>query len=77
MSHPTLRPRRLKIEAVGDFAQQRSFPRIRLKGHWLKAAGFPADAYVLVSNPQPGTLTLQILENESTNSNSQTNQQGA
>ena len=54
-------PRRLKIEAVGDFAQQRSFPRIRLKGHWLKAAGFPADSYVLVSNPTPGTLTLHVL----------------
>jgi hypothetical protein len=61
MSHPTLRPRRLKIEAVGDFARDCTFPRIRLKGHWLKAAGFPTDAYVLVSNPQPGTLTLQVL----------------
>jgi hypothetical protein len=76
MSHPTLRPRRLKIEAVGDFAQKRSFPRIRLKGHWLKAAGFPADSYVLVSNPQPGVLTLQILENESIE-NLYSTQQGA
>jgi hypothetical protein len=76
MSHPVLRPRRLKIEAVGDFAQQRTFPRIRLKGHWLKAAGFPADAYVLVSNPSPGVLTLQILENESIE-NLYSTQQGA
>ena len=77
MSQSVLRPRRLKIEAVGDFAQQRTFPRIRLKGHWLKAAGFPADAYVLVSNPSPGTLTLQILENESNESFYQITQQGA
>ena len=77
MSHPTLRPRRLKIEAVGDFAQQRSYPRIRLKGHWLKAAGFPADSYVLVSNPSPGVLTLHILENHSIEPVYQINQQGA
>ena len=76
MSHPTLLPRRLKIEAVGDFARERSYPRIRLKGHWLKAAGFPADSYVLVSNPQPGVLTLQILENESIE-NLYSTQQGA
>ena len=76
MSHPVLRPRRLKIEAVGDFARQRSFPRIRLKGHWLTAAGFPADSYVLVSNPQPGVLTLQILENESIEPVYQITQQG-
>ena len=76
MSQCISRPRRLKIEAVGDFAQQRSFPRIRLKGHWLKAAGFPADSYVLVSNPQPGVLTLQILENESIE-NLYSTQQGA
>jgi hypothetical protein len=69
-------PRRLKIEAVGDFAQKRSFPRIRLKCHWLKAAGFPADSYVLVSNPSPGVLTLQILENEPIE-NIYSNQQGA
>jgi hypothetical protein len=76
MSQCNPHPRRLKIEAVGDFAQQRSFPRIRLKGHWLKAAGFPADSYVLVSNPQPGVLTLQSLENESIE-NLYSNQQGA
>ena len=77
MSQCNPHPRRLKIEAVGDFAQKRSFPRIRLKGHWLKAAGFPADSYVLVSNPSPGVLTLQILENESIESVYQINQQGA
>jgi len=76
MSQCNPHPRRLKIEAVGDFAQKRIFPRIRLKGHWLKAAGFPADSYVLVSNPQPGVLTLQILENESIE-NLYSTQQGA
>jgi hypothetical protein len=67
MSQCNPRPRRLKIEAVGDFACQRTFPRIRLKGHWLIAAGFTADSYVLVSNPQPGVLTLQVLSHTVSN----------
>lgn len=53
---------KIKIEDVGDFAAKRNFPRIRLKGKWLKKAGLIAGGYVLVTNPKPGVLVVQVID---------------
>ena len=36
----TVKARKLKIEAMGDFAEGKVTPQIRLKGLWLSDAGF-------------------------------------
>lgn len=33
---------------------------IRLKGHWLKSAGFHAGAQVAVNNTSPGVIELRV-----------------
>lgn len=33
---------------------------IRLKGCWLKQAGFPSGGQVTVSNPSPGVIELRV-----------------
>ncbi|HMP84031.1 MAG TPA: SymE family type I addiction module toxin [Verrucomicrobiota bacterium] len=33
---------------------------IRLKGHWLKQAGFHSGARVNVNNPSPGIIELRV-----------------
>jgi hypothetical protein len=56
------KPRRLKIEAVGDFAYRRIKPRIRLSGQWLERAGFKPGHRVEITSSQPGELSLQFKE---------------
>lgn len=54
----------LKVEEVGDFWRKNTKPRIRLKGKWMIKAGILPNNYVQVSNPQPGVLILQMVEEE-------------
>jgi hypothetical protein len=54
--------RSLKIEAVGDFAYQKTKPRIRLSGHWLEKAGFKPGHRVEISSSKPGKMSLQFKE---------------
>jgi hypothetical protein len=58
----TPKTRRLKIEAVGDFAYRRVKPRIRLSGLWLEQAGFKPGHRVEIVSPKPGELSLQFKE---------------
>jgi hypothetical protein len=58
-----MNPRRLKIEVAGDFYRHKTYPKIRLQGHWLAHWGFPPSARVLVIPVAAGQLTLQV-ENE-------------
>jgi len=60
MNTPT---RNLTIEDFnpnGRFRRLSSASLIRLKGCWLKQAGFHAGAQVKVSNPSPGVLELRV-----------------
>jgi hypothetical protein len=52
--------RRLKIEAIGDFAGSKIKPRIRLSGLWLERAGFKPGHWVEISSSKPGELSLQF-----------------
>ena len=54
----------LKVEEVGDFWRKNTKPRIRLKGKWMINAGILPNNFVQVSNPQPGVLILQMVEEE-------------
>ncbi len=54
--------RKLKIEAIGDFAYRRVKPRIRLSGLWLENAGFKPGHRVAISLSKPGELSLQFKE---------------
>ena len=54
--------RSLKVEAIGDFAQRKIIPRIRIAGHWLEQAGFKPSHRVQVLIEQPGSLTLRFFE---------------
>jgi hypothetical protein len=58
-----MKPRTLKIEAVGDFATRNVKPRIRLGGGWLARAGFKPGHRVAIHHAQPGQLTLRFGEN--------------
>lgn len=44
----------------GRFKQSSTASIIRLKGCWLKDAGFHAGAQIKVSNPSPGVLELRV-----------------
>jgi hypothetical protein len=50
--------RRIKIEELGDVAKKRTAPYIRLKGQWLKRAGFPPGSHVQLILVAPGKLEL-------------------
>lgn len=54
--------RSLKIEAAGDFWQDKVSPKIRLSGRWLEQAGFKPGHRVEVKINQPGMLTLRFLD---------------
>ena len=56
--------RKLKVEEVGDFYRKRTKPRIRLKGLWLMKAGILPNNHVVIENPEPGVLVLQLIERE-------------
>ena len=51
--------RRLQIEAVGDFWEGLTKPRIRLMGRWLERAGFTPGQRVQVTCVAPGILELR------------------
>lgn len=53
--------RTLKIEEMGDMFEKRTFPAIRLKGHWLKRAGFYPGDYVQATQLQSGVLELRVI----------------
>lgn len=55
---PTL-SRTLKIEEAGDFWRKKTHPKIRLKGQWLKHAGFKAGNHVSVNCVAPGVIELK------------------
>ena len=54
--------RTLKIEAVGDFAERKTKPRIRLSGHWLEKAGFKPGHRVAIYVSRVGELTVRFEE---------------
>jgi hypothetical protein len=45
---------------AGRLARTSSASIIRLKGCWLKQAGFHAGAQVVVNNPSPGIIELRV-----------------
>ena len=45
---------------VGYLNQTSNASLIRLKGCWLKQAGFHAGAQVTVTNPSPGVIELRV-----------------
>ena len=45
----------------GRFKQSSTASIIRLKGCWLKQAGFLAGAQIKVNNPSPGVLELRVV----------------
>jgi hypothetical protein len=59
---PEIRPRTLKIEAVGDFAGGDIKPFIRLRGCWLEQAGFKPGHRVEIHLLKSGELNLQFKE---------------
>ena len=54
--------RTLKVEHIGDFWRGRTYPRIRIKGNWVKAAGIEPDTRVTVENPAKGILIIKQIE---------------
>lgn len=50
--------RSIKIETDGDYFKRKVFPKIRLRGKWLAAAGFPPESRVTISALAPGVLML-------------------
>ncbi len=57
-----MKPRTLKIETTGDFWRGQVKPKIRLTGQWLERAGFKPGNRVVVHISQPGTITLQFVD---------------
>jgi hypothetical protein len=56
-------PRTLTIEdfnPAGRLASVSTASQIRLKGRWLKQAGFHSGAQVKVNNPSPGVIELRV-----------------
>ena len=63
MNKPALsKPRKLKVQDVGDYYRKEVIPQIRLQGKWLLDAGLQPDKQVQVSNPQPGVLVVKCLD---------------
>jgi len=54
------KPRRLKVEEVGDFYRHRTKPFLRLTGCWLMDAGIIPNSYVRIANPEPGVLLITL-----------------
>ncbi len=45
---------------TGKMRRQSAASLLRLKGRWLKQAGFHASAQVSVCNPSPGIIELRV-----------------
>lgn len=56
--------RKLKIEAIGDFANRKVRPRIRLGGRWLERAGFKPGHKTEILILSSGKLLLQFKEHK-------------
>ena len=56
--------RTLKIETIGDFADCKIKPRIRISGRWLAQAGFKPGHRVEIQLHKPGEMTLQFKETQ-------------
>ncbi len=52
----------MKIEERGDYFRKRTVPTVRLKGKWLRAAGFPAGRYLTLTVVSPGVIELRVCE---------------
>lgn len=59
-----LEERTLKIEESGDFHRGVTVPNIRLKGKWLKQAGFPPGRRVEIRVNHPGVMTIRLLNDQ-------------
>jgi hypothetical protein len=55
-------PRVLKVAEIGDFWAKRTMPSIRLQGKWMLRAGVLPNHHVQITNPSPGVLLIQLLE---------------
>ena len=55
-------PRVLKVVEIGDFWAKRTMPSIRLQGKWMLRAGVLPNHYVQITNPRPGVLLIQLIE---------------
>jgi len=55
-------PRVLKVLEIGDFWAERTMPSIRLQGKWMLKAGVLPNRHVQITNPCPGVLHIQLLE---------------
>jgi hypothetical protein len=55
-------PRVLKVVEIGDFWARRTMPSIRLQGKWMLKAGVLPNHHVQITNPRPGILMIQLLE---------------
>jgi hypothetical protein len=58
----SISPRVLKVVEIGDFWAKRTMPSIRLQGKWMMQAGVLPNHHVQVTNPCPGMLVIQLLE---------------
>jgi hypothetical protein len=58
--------RRLKVEHCGDFAKRKTYPLVRIRGNWLRDAGFLPNSYVSVIIEQGKIILVPILDNEKT-----------
>ena len=56
------KPRKLKVQDVGDYYKKEVIPQIKLQGKWLLVAGLPPDKKVRITNPIQGTLIVECLE---------------
>jgi len=67
-------PRVLKVVEIGDFWAKRTMPSIRLQGKWMLRAGLLPNRHVQITNPSPGVLQIQLLEDstQTTQAGSQT-----
>lgn len=57
-------PRVLKVAEIGDFWAKRTMPSIRLQGKWMLRAGVLPNRHVQITNPNPGILVIQLLEDD-------------
>jgi len=55
-------PRTLKVVEIGDFWAKRTMPSIRLQGKWMLRAGVLPNHHVQISNPSPGVLLIQLID---------------
>jgi hypothetical protein len=55
-------PRVLKVIEIGDFWAKRTMPSIRLQGKWMLKAGVLPNHHVQITNPSPGVLLIQLVE---------------